>query len=90
MGGSKQVEDFYRLYTVPGMMHCGLGAGPNSFGNLLDRSKALDPEHNIFKAVQQWVEKAQMPSRIIAIEFTNDDPTQPVLMTRPLCASPRT
>jgi feruloyl esterase len=88
MGGAKQTEDFYRLYMGPGMMHCGLGPGPNSFGNLLDRSKARDPEHNIFSALQQWVEKGKVPSRIIATKYTNDDPAQPILMTRPLCAYP--
>ena len=88
MGGAKQTEDFYRLYMVPGMMHCGLGPGPNSFGNLLDRSKARDPEHNIFSALQQWVEKGKVQSRIIATKYTNDDPAQPILMTRPLCAYP--
>jgi feruloyl esterase len=89
MGGEKQTEDFYRLYMVPGMMHCGLGPGPNSFGNLLDRSKALDPEHNIFSSLQQWVEKGKAPSRIVATKYTNDDPAQPILMTRPLCAYPK-
>ena len=27
------VEDFYRLFMVPGMGHCGGGVGPNNFGN---------------------------------------------------------
>jgi hypothetical protein len=89
MGGAKQTEDFYRLYMVPGMMHCGLGPGPNSFGNLLDRSNGVDPEHNIFSALQQWVEQGKVPSRIVATKYTNDDPAQPTLMTRPLCAFPR-
>jgi feruloyl esterase len=89
MGGAQQTEDFYRLYMVPGMMHCGLGPGPNSFGNLLDRSNAVDPEHNVFSALQQWVERGKAPTRIVATKYTNDDPAQPILMTRPLCAYPR-
>jgi hypothetical protein len=89
MGGAKQTEEFYQLYMVPGMMHCGLGPGPNSFGNLLDRSNVVDPEHNIFSALQQWVEQGKVPSRIVATKYTNDDPAQPTLMTRPLCAFPR-
>jgi len=88
MGGPGRTEDFYRLYMVPGMMHCGLGAGPNSFGNLLDRSNSRDPEHNIFSALQQWVEKGRAPSRVIATKYTADDPSQPILMTRPLCPFP--
>ena len=31
--GTPPVDDFYRLFMVPGMAHCGGGAGPNSFGN---------------------------------------------------------
>lgn len=89
MGGATQTEDFYRLYMVPGMMHCGLGAGPNSFGNLLDRSNTRDPEHNVFTALQEWVEKGRPPQRIIATKYTLDDPAQPVMMTRPLCAYPK-
>jgi feruloyl esterase len=88
MGGAKQTQEFYRLYMVPGMMHCGLGPGPNSFGNPLDQSNAFDPEHNIFSALQQWVETGRAPKRIIATKYTNDDPEKPIVMTRPLCAYP--
>jgi feruloyl esterase len=31
--GNPPAEDFYRLFLVPGMAHCGGGAGANSFGN---------------------------------------------------------
>ena len=31
--GAPPTEDFYRLFLVPGMGHCGGGSGPNSFGN---------------------------------------------------------
>jgi feruloyl esterase len=56
---------------------------------MLDGSKVLDPEHNIFSALQRWVEQGTAPSRLIATKFTNDDPAQPISMTRPLCAYPR-
>ena len=31
--GEPPIEDFYRLFMVPGMAHCGGGVGPNRFGN---------------------------------------------------------
>ncbi len=33
MNAQGPVDDFYRLFMVPGMGHCGGGIGPNSFGN---------------------------------------------------------
>ena len=30
--GAKNAGEFTRLYMVPGMEHCGGGAGPNAFG----------------------------------------------------------
>jgi len=38
---SKPVQDFYRLFMIPGMGHCG-GVGPNNFGNRGGMS--TDPE----------------------------------------------
>ena len=88
-GGQRSTEEFFRLYMVPGMMHCGLGPGPNSFGNMTDLSGALDPEHNIFSALRSWVEDGRQPDSIIATKFPGDDPTKPAAMTRPLCPFPK-
>jgi len=45
-----------RLFMVPGMGHCGGGAGPNAFN-------ALD-------ALTDWVERTQAPERIVASHST--------------------
>src|SRR2546425_1240627 len=45
------VTDFYRLFMVPGMGHCGGGAGPNTF--------------DAFSALEAWVEKGVAPEQII-------------------------
>jgi feruloyl esterase len=89
MGGAQKVDDFYRLFMVPGMMHCGLGPGPNSFGNMLDTSHYGDPQQDIFAALRTWVENGKAPASIIATKYTADSPTQPVIMTRPLCPYPQ-
>ncbi len=52
-----ETQDFYRLFMVPGMNHCGGGPGANSFDTLT--------------ALENWVERGQAPERIIASHFTN-------------------
>ena len=56
---SKPVDDFYRLFMVPGMGHCGGGIGPNTFAN------GGDPEHDILSALENWVEKGVAPGHLI-------------------------
>jgi feruloyl esterase len=46
------VPDFYRLFMVPGMAHCGGGQGVNDFDAL--------------GAIEQWVEHKQAPAQIAA------------------------
>ena len=88
MGGEKATQDFYRLFMAPGVMHCGEGPGPNSFGNMLDDSHYGDPDHDVFAALRVWVEQGKAPASVVATKYTADDPTKPVLMTRPLCPFP--
>jgi feruloyl esterase len=45
-------DEFYRLYLIPGMAHCGGGTGPGNFS-------ALTP-------LQDWVEKGIAPHEILA------------------------
>jgi hypothetical protein len=45
-------EDFYRLYMIPGMLHCGGGPGPSGVDWLT--------------TLRDWVEKGQAPSGLVA------------------------
>lgn len=45
-------NDFYRLFMVPGMQHCGGGPGPTKF--------------DMVAALEQWVEHGTAPDRILA------------------------
>jgi len=90
MGGVQTTQEFYRLFMVPGMMHCGSGPGPNDFGNFLVLVPAQDPDHNIFAALENWVEKGTPPDRIVATKYNEDNPGKGVSMTRPLCPYPQT
>jgi len=89
MGGVEKTQRFYRLFMVPGMMHCGSGPGPNAFGNYLDFAPAKDPQHNIFVALEDWVENGTAPEEIIATKYKDDKPANGVEMTRPICPFPQ-
>jgi feruloyl esterase len=52
-----RTRDFFRLFMVPGMAHCGGGIGP-------DRNDAVT-------AVIDWVESAKAPDSIVASKVTN-------------------
>ena len=66
MSGAAPVGDFFRLFMVPGMGHCGGGPGPDRF----DGVAALDA----------WVTKGTAPQKMIASHQTNGvvDRTRPL------------
>jgi feruloyl esterase len=51
------VNDYFRLFLMPGVLHCGGGAGPDSA--------------DWTAAIVDWVEKGKAPERIIASKTTN-------------------
>jgi len=77
--GSKAAHSFVRLFMVPGMQHCGGGAGPSQFGQA--GAPKGEAASNIAMALMQWVEKGTAPEQIIASKPGR---------TRPLCAYPKT
>ncbi|HEU4617369.1 MAG TPA: tannase/feruloyl esterase family alpha/beta hydrolase [Gammaproteobacteria bacterium] len=53
---SVDMDDFYRIFFVPGMGHCGAGAsGPDKF--------------DVVAALEAWVEKGAAPTRIEATQY---------------------
>jgi len=52
-----KTPEFFRLFMVPGMAHCGGGVGP-------DRNDAVS-------AVIDWVEKGRAPESIVASKVVN-------------------
>jgi feruloyl esterase len=73
-GGYRNVQKHARLFMVPGMRHCGLGPGPNTFDTLT--------------ALENWVERGIAPDGIMATKYVNDVPAQGVARTMPLCKYP--
>jgi feruloyl esterase len=86
--GATDTNSFVRLFMVPGMQHCSGGPGATSFGQTAVADG--DPDRNIGKALEQWVERGVAPSRIIATKYKTDNaPASGVLRTRPLCPYPQ-
>ncbi len=85
---SRPLQDFYRLFMVPGMGHCSGGIGPHHFGNDGYAADGLrgDPERDVLAALEQWVEKGKAPEKLIGTGTAADNPQQ--TMTRPLCPYP--
>jgi feruloyl esterase len=80
------VSDFYRLFMVPGMGHCGGGIGPNSFGNGSNRFSG-DPDRDLISALERWVEKDVAPERFIGTGNVGGDPAK--TLSHPLCPFPQ-
>jgi hypothetical protein len=88
--------DFYRLFMVPGMDHCGGGLGPTTVGGIAPAPVPQDPEHDWVSALEHWVEDSVAPERMIATEFKLEraaggflPPGAPIKRTRPLCPFPQ-
>lgn len=69
-------QAFYRLFMVPGMLHCGGGPGATAF--------------DMQAAISAWVEAGAAPARVVAAKFVDGDPSKGVLRTRVLCPFPQT
>jgi feruloyl esterase len=82
MGGASE-DAAMRLYLVPSMLHCDGGSGATDFGQsgTGPRKDGIrgDAQHDIFTALEQWVEQAKAPKALLA-EGNG--------MTRPICVWP--
>lgn len=85
--GVENAASFVRLYMAPGMQHCIGGPGPSMFGQLGTHT-AKGPEHGMYSALEDWVEKGSAPGAIIATKYKGGTPPT-VEMTRPLCPYPQ-
>jgi feruloyl esterase len=85
--GAKATDDSTRLYMVPGMQHCGGGPGANDFGQSGTNARA-DAQHDVFTALEQWVEAGNAPGPLVAKKYLTDNPAKGVEFTRPLCPYP--
>ncbi|KAF7344213.1 Carboxylic ester hydrolase [Mycena venus] len=65
------LDDFYRLFLIPGMGHCSGGLGAPSFGQANDFNVVNASSHNILLAMVDWVEGGVAPDTIIGSGANN-------------------
>jgi feruloyl esterase len=84
--GESRVSEFYRLFMIPGMAHCGGGPGADT---LFHSEKAsgvpLDSERDLLTALEQWVELGRVPAKFVASRVTEQGVVE---RTRLICAYP--
>ena len=85
----EEIQEFYRLFMVPGMAHCSGGDGPNAFGNGTNIGPAIDADHDLLQALDRWVEQGVAPERIIATHYVNNTPASGIQFQRALCPFPQ-
>ena len=85
-GDAGEVDNFMRLFMVPGMHHCMGGPGPNLFGGPnTGIPPQHDAQHDIVMALDRWVEDGVAPEKIIATHMTNGVAD----LSLPLCPYPQ-
>jgi feruloyl esterase len=67
--------DFYRLFMLPGVLHCGGGRGAD--------------DAPVRKAITAWVEQGTPPDQMIATKHAGEESTSPVVRRQLLCPYPR-
>jgi feruloyl esterase len=89
--GAKETDAAVRLFMIPGMQHCFLGPGASIFNQWLMPQTAYpdDAQHDIFLALEGWVEKGEAPDHMVAAKLDQFGPSAHVLMTRPMCVYPQ-
>jgi feruloyl esterase len=84
--GSKGVNEFYRLFMVPGMCHCGGGPGANVLFRSEDAAAVpLEPGRDMLTALEEWVEQGRAPDSFIPSRLSKDGAIE---RTRLVCAYP--
>ena len=76
VGSRAETQEFFRLFMVPGMDHCGIGEGPGI------GATGWDP----LTALELWLERGDAPAEILT---TKRDSTGSVLWARPICPYPQ-
>ncbi|CAI6292323.1 unnamed protein product [Periconia digitata] len=97
------LDEFYRLFFVPGMQHCqgSVYDAPWYFG-ASDHASNLetngqhkfpvpgvdDAKHDALLALVAWVEGGQEVDQLVATKYENDTVSNGVLRQRPICKYP--
>ncbi|KAF2191548.1 feruloyl esterase B precursor [Zopfia rhizophila CBS 207.26] len=97
------VNEFFRMFFVPGMGHCSgtypnmnapwyfAGSGQaNALGATVHGTPGFeDKEHDVLRAMMAWVENGTAPDAIIATKYADEKVHAEVSRQRPLCMYPK-
>ncbi|KAJ7629593.1 tannase and feruloyl esterase-domain-containing protein [Mycena rosella] len=84
--------DYYRLFVIPGMKHCGGGEGANFFGQpsvYTADPVSLEPSHNVIFSLFDWHQKGKAPDSFIGTAFRDNNISLGVNYERPICMWPK-
>ncbi|EJD47878.1 tannase and feruloyl esterase [Auricularia subglabra TFB-10046 SS5] len=59
-----KLDDFYRLFLIPGMSHCFMGPGAWAFGQVSFAGWSNSSDSNALFALVDWVEKGKAPDTL--------------------------
>ncbi|KAH8728332.1 Tannase/feruloyl esterase [Phaeosphaeriaceae sp. PMI808] len=85
----KQLDDFYRYFSVSGTSHCRGGDGANVIGQGINSFNSLNPKENILMAIVDWVEKGNAPEALVGTKWVNNTKSLGVQYQRAHCKYPK-
>jgi feruloyl esterase len=81
VGGDEALMRTYRLFLIPGMAHCQGGNAPHAIGQSLPAPPLQDdPQHDVRRALEAWVERGIVPSSLIAASLPDGSPRREVVL----------
>ncbi len=83
MGGVPAIQNFYKLYTIPGMGHFPANGTVNAAASV-----PLYPEDLNYQSLTNWVENGVAPADKIDIG-SSVTAASPTAVTGPMCAYPK-
>lgn len=86
----REMQEFYRLFYIPGMHHCSGGLGAWNIGQTWPLGDGeRDAEHNMLLALVTWVEEGRKPDFVVGTKFRDDGVGEGVEKQRRLCVYPK-
>lgn len=72
---SKELDEFFRFFRIPGMFHCNSGPGAwviGQGGGSAAKGVPFESTKNVLAALVRWVENGTPMEDIVGTKFVND------------------
>lgn len=81
VGSDQALMRTYRMFLIPGMAHCQGGAVPHAIGQSLPAPPLQDdPQHDVRRALEAWVERGAAPTSLIAASLPDGTPRRTAVL----------